>query len=84
MYPEEFPPYYFVSGGDVRCPIGHDQVSTGVSTPAQAPILTDAQAIEGLREMQAKATAAREAAIAARTRATEWFGSLRLVDIGNN
>ncbi len=76
MHPDEFTPYYFVSGKDVRRPVGHDQVSTGISTSAQAPVLTPEQATVGRREMQAKATAAKEAALIAEVRATPWVVSL--------
>lgn len=83
MHLDEFPPYYFVSGHDVRCPVGHDHVSPGMSTPVLAPVITQAQAIEARREMQARATAAKEAAFIAEVRATPWVVSL-CGAVGNN
>lgn len=79
MPPEEFVPYYFVSGSQVRCPLADDLNPNGSHVDVDAPVPTPEQIRIGNQVMQQKVTAMRQAALAAQNR-NAWLGLV----CGNN
>lgn len=81
MHPEEFIPYYFVSGTEVRRPLADDFNPNGSHVGGEAPVLTLEQIRLGDQVMQEKAM--RHAAMVAQNRSA-FLLSMRTVVCGNN
>ncbi len=83
MHLEEFVPYYFVSGAQVRCPLVDDLNPNGSHIGVEAPVPTPEQIRLGNLVLQQKVTAMRQAALVAQNRSS-WLDSVPTVVCGNN
>jgi hypothetical protein len=79
MHLEDFIPYYFVSGTEVRCPLADDLNPNGSHVSVEAPVPTPEQIRLGNLVLQQKVTAMRQAAWVAHNR-NVWLG---LVSVNN-